>query len=117
MTFLDGGEIDSKFILNEYPHANLLVKFIIGDKETIAIWDVSQYEKNKIIGLTTFGPAQWLDEGILRLLKEKPDFFAGMDEEDFVDFRKDLAAAVEEQHTLITNVTVYQMKDGTWLWR
>jgi len=43
------------------------MSFMEGNDETITIWDVSQYEKNKIIGLTTFGPSQWVDDAIEKI--------------------------------------------------
>ena len=46
--FLDGGDLDKELILNEYKNATLLVSYIEGNNETVVVWDVSQYEKNRI---------------------------------------------------------------------
>ena len=112
--FLDGGDLDKELILNEYKNATLLVSYIEGSNETITIWDVSQYEKNKIIGLTTFGPTQWVDHAIEELKKQIPELFNAMDANEL---RQEISRDIAQKGMLYPGVDVYQMKDGSWLWR
>ena len=112
--FLDGGELDKELILNEYKNVTLLMSFVEGSDETITIWDVSQYEKNKLIGLTTFGPSQWVDMAIEHVKSEMPELLENI---DIKDLRQELSKAIAQDGMLYTGVDVYQMKDGSWLWR
>ena len=57
------------FVIKEYKNAILITNYIEGGNETITVWDVSQYEKNRIVGLTTFGPSQMVDEGLKRAME------------------------------------------------
>lgn len=112
--FFDGGELDKELILNEYKDATLLLSFIEGEGETLSIWDVSQYEKNKIIGLTTFGPTQWVDAAVEKIKEQMPGL---LDDIDIKELRQELSRGIAQDGMLYPGVDVYQMKDGTWLWR
>ena len=112
--FLDGGDLDKELILNEYKNATLLMSFMEGNDETVTIWDVSQYEKNKIIGLTTFGPSQWVDDAIEKIKEQMPGLLEDM---DMKELRQELSRGIAQDGMLYPGVDVYQMKDGTWLWR
>lgn len=112
--FLDGGDLDKELILNEYKNATLLVSYIEGNNETVVVWDVSQYEKNRIIGLTTFGPTQWVDTAIEKLKEQIPELFDSMDANEL---RQEIGRDIAQKGMLYPGVDVYQMKDGRWLWR
>lgn len=112
--FLDGGDLDKELILNEYKNAILLVSYIEGNNETVVVWDVSQYEKNRIIGLTTFGPTQWVDTAIEKLKEQIPELFDSMDANEL---RQEIGRDIAQKGMLYPGVDVYQMKDGRWLWR
>lgn len=112
--FLDGGDLDKELILNEYKNATLLVSYIEGNNETVVVWDVSQYEKNRIIGLTTFGPTQWVDTAIEKLKEQIPELFDSMDANEL---RQEIGRDIAQNGMLYPGVDVYQMKDGRWLWR
>lgn len=112
--FFEGGELDKELILNEYKNAILLMSFMEGSDETVTIWDVSQYEKNKIIGLTTFGPSQWVDDAIEKIGEQRPEL---LEEMDMKELRQELSNGIAQDGILYPGVDVYQMKDGTWLWR
>ena len=104
MDFLDGGDLDKELILNEYKNATLLMSFIEGSDEAITIWDVSQYEKNKLIGLTTFGPSQWVDMAIEHIKNEMPELLENM---DIKDLRQELSKAIAQDGMLYPGVDVY----------
>lgn len=112
--FLEGGELDKELILNEYINANLLVSFVEGSNETITIWDVSQYEKNRLIGLTTFGPSQWVDSAIQKIEEQMPEL---LEDVDINQIRQQIGEDIAQKGVLYAGVDVYQMKDGSWLWR
>ena len=112
--FLDGGDLDKELILNEYKNATLLMSFMEGNDETVTIWDVSQYEKNKIIGLTTFGPSQWVDDAIEKIKEQIPELFDSM---NVNELRQEISRNIAQDGMLYPGVDVYQMKDGSWLWR
>ena len=112
--FFEGGELDKELILNEYKNAILLMSFMEGSDETVTIWDVSQYEKNKIIGLTTFGPSQWVDDAIEKIKEQRPEL---LEEMNMKELRQELSDGVAQDGMLYPGVDVYQMKDGSWLWR
>ena len=112
--FFEGGELDKELILNEYKNATLLMSFVEGSNETITIWDVSQYEKNKIIGLTTLGPSQWVDAAVEQIKEQIPNLFEDI---DMKELRQELSNGIAQDGMLYPGVDVYQMKDGTWLWR
>lgn len=112
--FLNGGDIDEDLVLNVYKNAILIMNFIVGGNETITVWDVSQYEKNRVVGLTTFGPAQWIDAGIERLRELQGDLLEDIDEDEL---RAMAAQKMAEEGTIYRGVDIYQLKDGTWIWR
>ena len=112
--FFEGGELDKELILNEYKNATLLMSFVEGDREILNIWDVSQYEKNKVIGLTTLGPPQWIDAAVEKIREQMPDL---LEDIDIAELRQELSKGIAQDGIVYPGVDVYQMKDGTWLWR
>ena len=114
LAFFAGGALANDFLLNEYKNATLLISFMEGNNETVTIWDVSQYEKNKIIGLTTFGPSQWVDDAIEKIKEQIPGLLEDM---DIKELRQELSRGIAQDGMLYPGVDVYQMKDGSWLWR
>ena len=104
MDFLDGGDLDKELILNEYKNATLLVSYIEGNNETVVVWDVSQYEKNRIIGLTTFGPTQWVDTAIEKLKEQIPELFDSMDANEL---RQEIGRDIAQKGMLYPGVDVY----------
>ena len=117
LEFYNGGEIDHDLVLNEYKNALLITSYVEGSEEVISIWDVSQYEKNKVIGLTTCGPSKLIDEALRRAMLDFPEKFMGMDEDMLRELRKEIGKEIGEEWSIYGMVDVYQMKDGTWLWR
>jgi energy-converting hydrogenase A subunit M len=70
------------------------------DDSSTQIYDTSLYMKNHVIGLTQFVQKQVLEQVAQEL---------NVDIEDILD-GADSGAVIED-------CTVYQLKDGKWLWR
>lgn len=141
------GEIDipEERIAKKYPKAIMLchLKKNNQDESTWKIIDTSMYSKNHIIGLTYFVQPQLFEElkaavntdalrekARERILQEVDLDDDDMDE-DFIDDLIDQAIEellgedsyqIDEKYDTMTrpllpNCTVYQLKDGRWLWR
>ena len=132
------GEIDipEEDIAQKFRNATIIYNV---EKDTLStgvqkIVDISNYEKNHLIGLTYLVQPQMFDElkaeissdavqeEVRRRILEEED----IDEND-LDFLNDLIKdAVDEEfgaegeimaRPLLPNCTVYLLKDGRWLWR
>ena len=118
ISFLNGDAVDDNIVLNKYEHAILISSMTaITTQEGYMVWDVSQYEKNHIVGLTTFAPLNTIQKGLQNAMEINPELFEGMSEEDMRQFKQDLSKKLQGDPTIAYDVDVYQMKDGTWLWR
>lgn len=101
----------------KYPHADLIIDLEPENESGIReIYDVSNYEKNRIIGLTQFVPQQELDSLEAASNIAIRAFFEDEDEELNEEELDELFDEVTSG-TIIPDVTVYQLKGGQWLWR
>lgn len=98
---LEDGPPPKEMILEEYPDATILYSLeCAAENEDFAqIYDTSLYLKNRIIGLT-----QFVQEQILEEIAAQNDLQA----QDIIEMTQDV---------IIPNCTVYQLKNGMWLWR
>ena len=141
------GEIDipEADIEQIFPNAIImchLEKNTLSSDETLKIVDISSYEKNHLIGLTYLVQPQFFDS--LKAQFQSPDMRnelkrrimesgeydpEELDDEYLAQILNDAIQEVlgDEYHfdenegtmtrPLIPNCTVYQLKDGRWLWR
>lgn len=136
MAFLNGEiDIDEDLIEKKFPNATILCqlkKNIINDDEVMKIFDISSYEKNHLIGLTYFVQEQDLNN-LRRTMDSKSErqelyqHLLQTHEMDSESFERIADGVISEFfgeatneamfHPLIPNCTVYQLKDGRWLWR
>lgn len=117
LDFIEGGEVDEKLILRKYEHAILLISYIEHQAESIAIWDVSQYEKNNVIGLTIYGLGDVFDQALIKIQQQNLEELQDLSKEDFLELRQSVKDILANQGVTIIDRTIYQMKDGSWLWR
>lgn len=98
---LEDGPPPEEMILEKYPNATMLYNLerAAGNEDFAQIYDTSLYLKNGIIGLTQFVQEQVLEE----IAAQKK-----LQAQDVIDIAKNI---------IIPNCTVYQLKNGMWLWR
>ena len=109
--FLNGNDIDDDLILNRY-YGTLVIGFQIGAQEG-SIWDLSLYEKKRIIGLTYFVTKQ----NILDRLMANKEKFVGFEEEELVEIFTGVLEDMQNDVSVAPGVEVIQMKDGEWFFR
>lgn len=145
--FLNGdAEIAEDRIAQKFPNAIILChlekNIDPNDESTTKIVDISSYPKNHIIGITYFVQHQLfsdlkdsvkmdnLREKILNQFLEDRDIDPDEADMDFINELVDnsIKEVMQEEYDidetggamtrpLIPNCTVYQLKDGRWLWR
>ena len=145
--FLNGdAEIAEDRIAQKFPNAIILChlekNIDPNDESTTKIVDISSYPKNHIIGITYFVQHQLfsdlkdsvkmdnLREKILNQFLEDHDIDPDEADMDFINKLVDdsIKEVLNEEYDideaggamtrpLIPNCTVYQLKDGRWLWR
>lgn len=109
--FLNGNDIDENLILNRY-HGTLVVGFQLSAQEG-SIWDLSLYEKKRIIGLTYFVTKQ----NILERLMANKEKFVGFEDEELLEILTGVLEDLQNDVFATPNTEVIQMKDGEWLFR
>lgn len=141
IAFMQGDyDIPEEEILNIYPNAILLCSLAKNslNNDTLKITDISNYPKNHIIGLTYLVQPQLFEDirkdfnspQIRERLKQSIIDEQGLDPEEvdteFLDevieeSIQETFGEYDENGTLtkplMRNCTVYQLKDGRWLWR
>jgi len=111
-------DIPDKRILNKYLHVGIIYKVAkSATNSDYKIFDVSEYEKNNVIGLTYF-----VQEQDFEMFKRKAitRIMAGIDLDELDDESREILQAGLAQDnfiSIIDDCTVYQLKDGRWLWR
>jgi len=142
--FINGDvEIDENRIANKFPNTILLCHVEKNhdpkDTSTTKVVDISSYPKNHVIGITYFVQHQFFsdlkDSVKMDELRNhlRAEFIEDHPEEDDLEFiDKMIDEAIHETlggeynideaggamtRPLIPNCTVYQLKDGRWLWR
>lgn len=111
LDFINNGKIDEDLVLNKY-FGTLIVGCKLAE-ENGSIWDVSLYEKNRIIGLTLFVTK----EVILERLLANAEKFVGHTEEEITEMIVKLLEHIHDEVDISPCTEVVQMKDGTWLFR
>ena len=131
LQFMEGMlDIPEEEILQKFDDAFLLCQTIpIEGEDARQIFDTSLYLKNKVIGLTYFVPKQILkdvqqevttdakvEEIIRRGLEENG---IEVDEETFQLIFQEAKDQLEldDSPPIIPHCTVYQLKNGRWIWR
>lgn len=147
LAFLQGEiDIDEDRILRKFPDAILLCHLeqdpSLGESDTIKIFDISNYSKNHIIGLTYFVQPQFFEDlknsvkmkqmrdRLRQKFMEDNDIDPDEADIDFINSILDeaIGEVLEEEflfdekaqtmtRPLLPHCTVYQLKDGRWLWR
>lgn len=145
LAFLSGEiDIPEEDIAAKFPNAIVLchLEKNISSEDTTKIVDISNYEKNHIIGLTYLVQPQLFDdlksavnadaikERVFRRLCEEYDINPNDTDNEFIEQLLEQAMAevineeysIDEEHgtmtrPLVPHCTVYQLKDGRWLWR
>ena len=139
IAFTEGNyEIPEEEILNKYPNAILLCSLAKNpfNDDTLKITDISNYNKNHVIGLTYLVQPQLYDDirkdfdspQIRNRLRQSIITEQGLDPEEadleFID--KIIEESIQETFSeyngtlvkpLMPHCIVYQLKDGRWLWR
>lgn len=111
LDFLNGGKVDDDLVLNKY-YGTLLVGCQLAQQNG-SIWDVSLYEKKRIIGLTLFVTK----ETILERLMANSQRFVGYSEEEISEMIVQLLKDIGDDVDINPHTEVVQFKDGTWLFR
>lgn len=87
------------------------------------IIDLSSYEKNNVIGLTYLVQPQIFNELYSAInLDNFKEYFLQQENISENDFKNILKSLEDNEDTIVAqpfirNCTVYQLKDGRWLWR
>ena len=131
LQFMEGMlDIPEEEILQKFDDAFLLCQTIPVEEEDVRqIFDTSLYLKNKVIGLTYFVPKQLLEsvqqevttdariEEIVRRNLEENGI--EVDEETFQIIFQETKKQLEldDSPPIIPHCTVYQLKNGRWIWR
>ena len=139
IAFMQGDyDLPEEEILNIYPNAILLCSLAKNpfNDDTLKVTDVSNYHKNHVIGLTYLVQPQLYDDirkdfdspQLRNRLRQSIIEEQGLDPEEadleFID--RVIEESIQETFTeyngtlikpLMRNCTVYQLKDGRWLWR
>lgn len=145
LAFLSGEiDIPEEDIAAKFPDAIMLchLEKNTTSEDTIKIVDISSYEKNHVIGLTYLVQPQLFDdlksavntdaikERVLRKLCEEYEVNLDDTDNEFMEqlLEQAMAEVMDEEYTideehgtmtrpLLPHCTVYQLKDGRWLWR
>ncbi len=111
LEFLNGGKIDDDLVLNRY-YGTLIIGCQLAQQDG-SIWDISLYEKKRIIGLTIFVTK----ETILNKLMINSQKFVGYNMEEISEMIVQLLQEINNEVDINPCTEVVQFKDGTWLFR
>jgi len=141
ISFLEGkSDFPNNKIQRKFLDVTLLyrVEFRPDYADMTKIFDISNYEKNNVIGLIYFVQKQTFDDlikmtrgdavrdSLIRRIQEQ--YGVAADEEVIEDLMQQAEALISQEERmrqesgliirpLIPHCTVYQLKDGRWVWR